>query len=90
MPAVTTFTIEPDELLGLSALAALEKPADRDAGTVAMARSLMHTALTDRLTEAGLPWAPSAEAVRRRAAGAGAETARTPAGDPSAGSGGSA
>ena len=82
MPARTTFTIEPDELLGFSALAALEAPAEGgDASAVTTARALMHMALADRLAEAGLPWAPSAEAVRRRAAEAeaGSWAARGPA-----------
>ena len=52
MSAVTTFTIEPDELLGLSALAALETPAHGgDASAVTTARALMHTALAGRLAE---------------------------------------
>lgn len=73
MPAVT-FTIEPDELLGLNALVVLDKTADggsgndgsgndacgndacgTDADAVAAARTLMHTALSGKLTEAGLP-----------------------------------
>ena len=92
MPAVT-FTIEPDELLGLNALVILDNTADGgDAGSgtdadavadaVAAARTLMHTALSGKLADAGLPWAPSAEAVRQRAAGNGArDTAARRLGD---------
>lgn len=67
------FTIEPDEMLGLSALAALDKAADgggSGADAISAARALMHTALADKLAEVGLPWAPSAEAVKQRTAGA--------------------
>ena len=70
MPALT-LTIEPDELLGLDALATLGNAADgHDTGADAAstARALMHTALAGKLAEAGLPWAPSAETVSRRAA----------------------
>lgn len=70
-----TFTIEPDELLGLNALATMDKTGkggdtepDTDADSVAAARLLLHTALADKLTQAGLPWAPSAEFVRQRVA----------------------
>jgi len=72
-----TFTIEPDELLGLNALATMDKRrkgdgTEPDTGTeadaVAAARTLLHTTLAEKLTEAGLPWAPSAESVRQRAA----------------------
>jgi hypothetical protein len=69
-----TFTIEPDELLGLRALAALGKTAITGAQpeddthpevhAVRTAKSLLDSALAVKLTEAGLPWAPSAEAVR--------------------------
>jgi hypothetical protein len=76
MPEVT-FTIEPDELLGLNALVTLDKAADgsgtepgANAGAVRAARTLLRTALADKLTEAELPWAPSAESVSERAAGA--------------------
>ena len=69
--AVLTFTIEPDEFLGLSALIELDGAADGgDTGSdaVSKARALMCGALADQLREAGLPWAPSAEAVKKRAA----------------------
>jgi hypothetical protein len=81
--AATTFTIEPDELLGLTALIALGKAADggdtepgTESGTespadddvVAEARTLMRMALAEKLSEAGLPWAPSEETVSERAA----------------------
>lgn len=70
-----TFTIEPDELLGLNALATMDNTGkggdtepDTGAGAVAAARTLLRTALAERLTEAALPWAPSAESVRERVA----------------------
>ena len=73
-----TFTIEPDELLGLNALVELAEAANSGSGSgsgaVSEARALMRQALADKLTEAGLPWAPSAAAVTERAA-AGAEPA---------------
>ena len=83
--AAVTLTIEPDELLGLSALATLDKAEGDDTGSgtgaeadvVSTAKTLMDTALADRLTEAGLPWAPSAEAVRQRAATATPARARS-------------
>ncbi len=64
-----TFTIEPDEFLGLSALADLSQTAN-GGGTDAVteAKTLMRRALADKLEDAGLPWAPSAEAVKHRAA----------------------
>jgi hypothetical protein len=69
--AVLTFTIVPDEFLGLSALIALDG-ADGGGGTgsalVSKARALMRGALADKLQETGLPWAPSAAAVKKRAA----------------------
>lgn len=78
MPAVT-FTIEPDELLGLNALVTLEKAEDNSAeadgtesgaedGAVLAARTLLRAALAEKLTEANLPWAPSAEVASERAA----------------------
>jgi hypothetical protein len=74
MPAVT-LTFEQDELLGLSALVTMEKAADggdtgpgTDEDAVRRARALLHTALEKKLTEAGLPWAPSAETIKERAA----------------------
>jgi hypothetical protein len=77
--AATTFTIEPDELLGLTALVILGKAADKgdtepstqsptDDDLVAEARTLMRMALAEKLSEATLPWAPSAETVSERAA----------------------
>lgn len=70
-----TFAIEPDELLGLSALVDLDRAADGDdihsdtsADAVRKARTLMRTALSDELEEAGLPWAPPEGAVKERAA----------------------
>lgn len=73
MTAVT-FTLEPDELLGLSALVTMDKAAgggDSCPGTevdaVAIARTLMRTALAEQLTETGLPWAPAAGSVKERA-----------------------
>jgi hypothetical protein len=77
--AVMTLTIEPDELLGLSALVELGRTADdgrpdatvaaiTDADIVGQARVLMRTALADKLTAADLSWAPSAAAVQEHAA----------------------
>ena len=62
-----TLTIEPDELLGLAALAELDIAygGKADPGVAAKARMLMRRALADKLDETGLPWAPSAEAVRQ-------------------------
>ena len=69
--AVLRFTIVPDEFLGLSALIELDG-ADGGGGTgsavISKARALMRGALADKLQEIGLPWAPSAEAVKKRAA----------------------
>jgi len=73
--ASLTFAIEPDELLGLNALVELGRAADDgDTGTdaVSKAKMLMCTALADKLEDAGLPWAPSAEAAGQRAAEAAA------------------
>ena len=66
-----TVTIEPDEFLGLSALVDLGRTANGggtgiDAATEA--KTLLRTALADKLEDAGLPWAPSTEAVKQRAA----------------------
>jgi hypothetical protein len=69
--AVMTFTTEPDEFLGLSALIALdgaEGGGDSGSAVVSKARVLMRGALADELQEIGLSWAPSAEAVKKRAA----------------------
>ncbi len=64
-----TFTIEPDEFLGLSALADLGQTANGGGtDTVTQAKTLMRRALADKLEDAGLSWAPSAEAVKQRAA----------------------
>ena len=68
-----TFTIEPDEFLGLSALVDLGRAANgvgtgTGADAVTEAKTLMRRALADKLEDAGLPWAPSAEAVTQRAA----------------------
>jgi hypothetical protein len=62
--------IEPDEFLGLSALVEMDRAADTDSDTVSKAKVLMRTALAEKLQEAGLPWAPSAEAASKRAAAA--------------------
>ena len=69
--AALIFTIEPAEFLGLSALVELGNAADggdTDTDVLSKAKALMRTALADKLEEAGLPWAPSAEAVKERAA----------------------
>lgn len=70
-----TCTIEPDELLGLNALVELDRAAagcgtgtGTGTGAVRTAKALMRTALADKLEQAGLPWAPSAEAASKRAA----------------------
>lgn len=71
--AAATFTIDPDEFLGLSALAELDRAAN-GGGTgsgpdaLSEAKALMRQALAGKLHDAGLPWAPSADAVRHRAA----------------------
>src|SRR5690348_16213704 len=68
-------TIEADEFLGLSALTELDRAAyggDANSGTatnaVSTAKVLLRTALAGKLEEAGLPWAPPAEAANKRAA----------------------
>ncbi len=73
--ASLTCIIEPDELLGLSALVDLDRAANvgnpgtgTDAEAVSKATVLMRAALAGKLEEAGLPWAPSAEAAKKRAA----------------------
>ena len=69
--AVLTFTTEPDEFLGLSALIALDGAdggGDTGSALVSKARALMRGALAGKLQEIGLPWAPSAAAVKKRAA----------------------
>ena len=68
---VLTFTTEPDEFLGLNALIALDGAdggGDTGSALVSKARALMRGALADKLQEIGLPWAPSAAAVKKRAA----------------------
>jgi hypothetical protein len=69
-PAVTlTLSVKADELLGLSALMELQNAAGEGrADVVSTAGTLMRMALAAKLDEAGLPWAPSPEDVRRRAA----------------------
>jgi hypothetical protein len=70
--SVMTITIDPDELLGLSAVAELgevTREDDGEADPASTAKVLMHTGLAARLDELGLPWAPSAEVVHNRAAG---------------------
>jgi hypothetical protein len=72
--AAVTFTIEPDELRGLAALAALNQGRDGGSGTdadaVREARALLRAALSEKLARAGLPWAPPAGAVPRQRAAA--------------------
>ena len=77
--ASLTLTIEPDEFLGLRALVELDRAPDRgdpnsatETDAVSKAKVLMRTALADKLEQAGLPWAPSAEAAGKRAAEAAA------------------
>jgi hypothetical protein len=66
---VMTLTIEPDVLLGLTALAELDKAdGSDDADPETEARALMRQALATRLDETGLPWAPTADAVGQRTA----------------------
>ena len=72
--ASLTCTIEPDELLGLYALAELDRAAGRGgtnasttADAVSKAEALLRTALADKLEAVGLPWAPSVDAARQRA-----------------------
>jgi hypothetical protein len=70
-----TYTIGPDEVLGLRALVELDRAAgggdinaDADADAVSKAKVLLRAALADKLETAGLPWAPSGEAARTRVA----------------------
>lgn len=64
-----TITIEPDELLGLAAVAQMRRTADDGQADVASTgRQLLRGALQARLDELGLPWAPSAEMVAHHAA----------------------
>ena len=76
---VLRFTIVPDEFLGLNALLepdGADGGGDTGSAVVGKARALMRGALADKLQEIGLPWAPSAEAVKKRAA----EAAEPPSG----------
>jgi hypothetical protein len=78
--AALIITIEPDELLGLDALAELDRQAtgaeaDAEADAVSMARTLLREGLVTKLDELGLPWAPSPENVQKRAADAEAAAA---------------
>ena len=67
--AVLTISIEPDEFLGLSALAELDDAANGGKDDVAStAKTLMHGALAAKLDELGLPWAPSPETVKKHMA----------------------
>jgi hypothetical protein len=60
---------EPDEAIGLNALADLDEAATGCRPDVAdLAKTLLDDALAARLEEAGLPWAPTPEAVSRRVA----------------------
>ncbi len=79
--ASLTLTIGPDEFLGLRALVELDRTpdgGDTSSGTgtgtdaVSMTKMLMCTALADKLEQAGLRWAPSAEAAGKRGAEAAA------------------
>ncbi len=85
--AALTLTIEPDELLGLSALVELGRTADAghpnatagattEADIVGQARALMRGALANQLSAANLSWAPSADAVQEHAAEAAEPTGR--------------
>jgi hypothetical protein len=66
--AALTISIEPDELLGLSALAELDEADSGKDDVASTAKALMHGALAAKLDELGLPWAPSPETVRTHAA----------------------
>ncbi len=85
--AALTLTIEPDELLGLSALVELGRTAEAghpnatagattEADIVGQARALMRGALANQLSAANLSWAPSADAVKEHAAEAAEPTGR--------------
>jgi hypothetical protein len=69
-----TITIEPAELLGLSAVAQVRSAANgseangSEADIVSVSRELLRAALVTKLDELGLPWAPSAELVAERTA----------------------
>jgi hypothetical protein len=68
-----TITLDPDELLGLGAVAELSQPADGPGSDVpGTAKALLRAGLAARLDELGLPWAPSPEAVRSHEAEAAA------------------
>jgi hypothetical protein len=85
--AALTLTIEPDELLGLSALVELGRTADAghpnatagattEADIVGQARALMRGALANQVSAANLSWAPSTDAVKEHAAEAAEPTGR--------------
>jgi hypothetical protein len=70
-----TCPIGPDEFLGLRALIELDGAAAGGGASpgwgidvAGKAGELLRSALADKLGEAGLPWAPSAQATRQRAA----------------------
>jgi hypothetical protein len=66
--AALAISIELDELLGLGALALLDKVANGGPNDiVTTAEALMRSALAIRLNELGLPWAPSPETAWKRA-----------------------
>lgn len=93
--AAVTLTIEPDELLGLRALAKRRKAADdggagTDADAVAAARVLLRTGLAEELTEAGLPWAPPEEPAASQEPAATAQPATQQAAKPATGAPGPA
>jgi hypothetical protein len=67
--AALTISIKRDEFLGLGALALLDKAVNGGPNDIAVtAGLLMRGALAARLDELGLPWAPSPETARKRAA----------------------
>lgn len=79
--AALTITIEPDELLGLDALAETDRLATgTQADTASVLRALLREGLVTKLDELGLPWAPSAETVQKHAAEAAAAEAAAASG----------
>lgn len=61
--------IEMDEFLGLSALTLVNNVVNMGKDdVVGTAKTLMHNALATKLDEFGLPWSPSSETARKRAA----------------------
>jgi hypothetical protein len=67
--AALAISIELDEFLGLGALALMDKAVNGGPNDiVTTAEALMRSALAARLNELGLPWAPSPETARKRAA----------------------